>query len=200
MRTYILVRLKTRLATLLIWSYTFHYSEKKFYFYHHFTVKSIAMYVVLVVTAHGCSTAHNSITLGDWRDPFDPDVDAQLIFSQFWLGKEQIKVAADNSKSKNKDTLNNKEEDQVFISPSLSQDTCNGIPISRSTEYHEVVSNGYIPSVYVKGYTEHHTDVTSSSPQLSEADIYQQLLTVIQHLEDEHLRASAPSTPTEIPQ
>lgn len=154
------------------------------------------MYIFLV-TAHGCSTAHNSITLGDWRDPFDPDVDAQLIFSQFWLGKEQIKLTAE---SKNKDSLNNKEEDQVFISPSLSQDTCNsnGIPPSRSTEYHEVVSNGYIPSVYVKGYTEHRTDV-SNSPQLSEAHIYQQLLTVIQHLEDEHLRASAPSTPTEIP-
>ena len=150
-------------------------------------------------TAHGCSTAHNSITLGDWRDPFDPDVDAQLIFSQFWLGKEQIKLVAD-SKSKSKDSCNIKEDDQVFISSS-SQDTCdiNGMPGSRNTEYHEVVSNGYIPSVYVKGYMEHHADVTDSTPQLSEAHIYQQLLTVIQHLEDEHLRASAPSTPTEIP-
>ena len=158
----------------------------------------LSLQTIFAVTAHGCSTAHNSITLGDWRDPFDPDVDAQLIFSQFWLGKEQIKLVAD-SKSKNKHGLNNKEEDQVFISPSLSQDTCNGIPTSRSTEYREVVSNGYIPSVYVKGYTEHHSDVRNSSPQLSEADIYQQLLMVIQHLEDEHLRASAPSTPTEIP-
>ena len=31
-------------------------------------------------TAHGCSTAHNSITLGDWRDPFDPDVDHVITF------------------------------------------------------------------------------------------------------------------------
>ena len=156
--------------------------------------------MLCLFTAHGCSSAHNSITLGDWRDPFDPDVDAQLIFSQFWLGKEQIKLTAD-IKSKNKDSCNIKEDDRVFISPSPSRDTCdiNGIPSSRSTEYHEVVSNGHIPSVYVKGYTEHHADVTNSTPQLSEAHIYQQLLTVIQHLEDEHLRASTPSTPTEIP-
>ena len=148
-------------------------------------------------TAHGCSTAHNSITLGDWRDPFDPDVDAQLIFSQFWLGKEQIKLIAD---SKSKDNCSIRDSDQVFISPSLSQDSCNinGMAGSRNTEYHEVVSNGYIPSVFVKGYTEHHDDVSNSTPQLSEAHIYQQLVMVIQHLEDEHLRASAPSTPTEI--
>lgn len=148
-------------------------------------------------TAHGCSTAHNSITLGDWRDPFDPDVDAQMIFSQFWLGKDQIKILAD---SKCKDKCIVKEDDQVFISPSRDTGDINGTGSSRNTEYHEVVSNGYIPSVYVKRYTERHTDVSDSTiPHISGAHIYQQLLAVIQQLEDDHLRASAPSTPTEIP-
>lgn len=144
-------------------------------------------------TAHGCSSAHNSITLGDWRDPFDPDVDAQVLFSQFWLGKDEIKKLADNDKGSSV-----KENDQVFISPSHDACELNGTAGSRNTEYHEVVSNGYIPSVYVKGYTERHTDTSDTTAHLSDTNIYQQLLTVIQHLEDDHIRASAPTTPTEI--
>ena len=146
-------------------------------------------------TAHGCSSAHNSITLGDWRDPFDPDVDAQIIFSQFWLGKDQIKILAG---SKSKDMEDNSE---VFISPPHGNCNINGTASSRNTEYHEVVSNGYIPSVFVKGYTERHNgSVKESTPQLSGAHVYQQLLMVIQQLEDDHLRASAPTTPTELAQ
>ena len=160
-----------------------------------FTV-NIYINISFLFTAHGCSAAHNSITLGDWRDPFDPDVDAQVIFSQFWLGKEQIKILAD---SKGKDKSSIKKDDGVFISPTRNTSDVNGVAgtSTRNTEY-EVISNGYIPSVYVKGYTERHTDVSDSTVYVSEADVYQQLLTVIQQLEDEHLRASAPSTPTDI--
>lgn len=38
----------------------------------------------------GCSPAHCSVTLGDWRDPLDPDVDAQIVLSQFIQGREQL--------------------------------------------------------------------------------------------------------------
>lgn len=38
----------------------------------------------------GCSPAHRSVILGDWRDPLDPDVDAQTIFSQFSQGREAL--------------------------------------------------------------------------------------------------------------
>lgn len=38
----------------------------------------------------GCSPAHRSVILGDWRDPLDPDVDAQTIFSQFSQGREVL--------------------------------------------------------------------------------------------------------------
>lgn len=149
---------------------------------------------MFVFTAHGCSGANNSITLGDWRDPFDPDLDVQVIFSQFWLAKDQIKTLAD---TKCNDGTSG-EDDRVFVSP--SHDACE-IAGSRNTEYHEVVSNGYIPSVYVKGYMEHHADVTSSTPgpHLTAGDLCQKLFTVTQKLEDEHLKASAPSTPNEIP-
>jgi len=135
--------------------------------------------------------------LGDWRDPFDPDVDAQVIFSQFWLGKEKIKILAESTSKDSCSIGQPKEDDQVFILPS-SQDTCdiNGMAGSRNTEY-EIISNGYIPSVFVKGYTEHRTDVTDSTPHLTDAHIYQQLLAVIQQLEDEHLKASTPTSPLE---
>ena len=41
-------------------------------------------------TEPGCSQCHRGITIGDWRDPLDPDLDAQVIFSQFHQGKSSI--------------------------------------------------------------------------------------------------------------
>ena len=38
----------------------------------------------------GCSQCHRGITIGDWRDPLDPDLDAQVIFSQFNQGKAAL--------------------------------------------------------------------------------------------------------------
>ena len=41
-------------------------------------------------TEPGCSPANRSAILGDWRDPLDPDVDAQTIFCQFAQGREAL--------------------------------------------------------------------------------------------------------------
>ena len=41
-------------------------------------------------TALGCSMCHRGITIGDWRDPLDPDLDAQIIYSQFLQGKTAL--------------------------------------------------------------------------------------------------------------
>jgi len=93
-------------------------------------------------------------------------------------------------------------DDRVFLSPSLSENSStvsNEIATNRSSEYHEVVSNGHIPSVFVKGYTEHHEDTTDTAPQI-EVNMFEQLLLVIQQLEEEHSKASAPPSPTDIPQ
>ena len=38
----------------------------------------------------GCSQCHRGITMGDWRDPLDPDLDAQIIFSQYLQGRPQM--------------------------------------------------------------------------------------------------------------
>ena len=151
---------------------------------------------------HGCSSAHNSITLGDWRDPLDPDVDAQNIFAQFWIGKDEIKALVAQNRDDSTCTLQPK-DDRVFLSPSLSENSStvsNEIAINRSSEYHEVDSNGHIPSVFVKGYTEHHEDTTDTAPPLGDVNMHEQLLEVIQQLEEEHSKASAPPSPTELPQ
>ena len=39
----------------------------------------------------GCSQCHRGITIGDWRDPLDPDLDAQVIFSQFQQGRNALR-------------------------------------------------------------------------------------------------------------
>ena len=38
----------------------------------------------------GCCPCHRGITIGDWRDPLDPLLDAQVIYSQYHVGKETL--------------------------------------------------------------------------------------------------------------
>lgn len=40
--------------------------------------------------APGCSQCHRGNTISDWRDPLDPDLDAQVIYSQFSQGKSML--------------------------------------------------------------------------------------------------------------
>ncbi|XP_035690611.1 rasGAP-activating-like protein 1 [Branchiostoma floridae] len=42
-------------------------------------------------TARGCSKTHSAVTLGDWRDPLDPDAEAQTIYSQILLGRDILR-------------------------------------------------------------------------------------------------------------
>lgn len=46
------------------------------------------MCVGLSVT--GCSRTH-SVTLGDWSDPLDPDVETQTIFKQLIQGRDKLR-------------------------------------------------------------------------------------------------------------
>ena len=38
----------------------------------------------------GCCPCNRGITIGDWRDPLDPYLDAQVIYSQFSKGKNTL--------------------------------------------------------------------------------------------------------------
>lgn len=40
--------------------------------------------------APGCSQCHRGNTISDWRDPLDPDLDAQVIYSQFSQGRSML--------------------------------------------------------------------------------------------------------------
>ncbi|BFZ18981.1 hypothetical protein BsWGS_22020 [Bradybaena similaris] len=42
-------------------------------------------------TAAGCSPTYHGVVLGDWQDPLDPDVDAQIIYSQIAHSKDKIR-------------------------------------------------------------------------------------------------------------
>ncbi|XP_047184863.1 rasGAP-activating-like protein 1 isoform X2 [Scophthalmus maximus] len=39
----------------------------------------------------GCSRTHSAVTLGDWSDPLDPDVETQTIYKQLLQGKEKLR-------------------------------------------------------------------------------------------------------------
>ncbi|XP_069034586.1 rasGAP-activating-like protein 1 isoform X4 [Embiotoca jacksoni] len=39
----------------------------------------------------GCSRTHSAVTLGDWSDPLDPDVETQMIYKQLVQGKDKLR-------------------------------------------------------------------------------------------------------------
>lgn len=39
----------------------------------------------------GCSRTHSAVTLGDWSDPLDPDVETQTIYKQFLQGRDKLR-------------------------------------------------------------------------------------------------------------
>ncbi|XP_029389486.1 rasGAP-activating-like protein 1 isoform X2 [Mus pahari] len=43
-------------------------------------------------SAAGCSRTHSAITLGDWSDPLDPDAEAQAVYRQLLLGRDQLRL------------------------------------------------------------------------------------------------------------
>uniref|UniRef100_A0A8C5A1L2 RAS protein activator like 1 n=1 Tax=Gadus morhua TaxID=8049 RepID=A0A8C5A1L2_GADMO len=40
--------------------------------------------------ALGCSRSHSAVTLGDWSDPLDPDVETQTIYKQLHQGRDKL--------------------------------------------------------------------------------------------------------------
>ncbi|XP_059105369.1 rasGAP-activating-like protein 1 isoform X3 [Peromyscus eremicus] len=43
-------------------------------------------------SAAGCSRTHSAVTLGDWSDPLDPDAEAQVVYRQLLLGRDQLRL------------------------------------------------------------------------------------------------------------
>uniref|UniRef100_A0A665X020 RAS protein activator like 1 n=1 Tax=Echeneis naucrates TaxID=173247 RepID=A0A665X020_ECHNA len=45
----------------------------------------------------GCSRTHSAVTLGDWSDPLDPDVETQTIYKQFLQGRDKLRSVEDSA-------------------------------------------------------------------------------------------------------
>lgn len=48
------------------------------------------MHVCVCVSVTGCSRTH-SVTLGDWSDPLDPDVETQTVYKQLIQGRDKLR-------------------------------------------------------------------------------------------------------------
>uniref|UniRef100_A0AAX7V6Q0 RAS protein activator like 1 n=1 Tax=Astatotilapia calliptera TaxID=8154 RepID=A0AAX7V6Q0_ASTCA len=44
----------------------------------------------------GCSRTHSAVTLGDWSDPLDPDVETQTIYKQLLQGKDKLRLVPEH--------------------------------------------------------------------------------------------------------
>uniref|UniRef100_A0A4W6FR88 RAS protein activator like 1 n=1 Tax=Lates calcarifer TaxID=8187 RepID=A0A4W6FR88_LATCA len=47
----------------------------------------------------GCSRTHSAVTLGDWSDPLDPDVETQTIYKQLLQGRDKLRSVEETSLS-----------------------------------------------------------------------------------------------------
>ncbi|KAM9743014.1 rasGAP-activating-like protein 1 isoform 1-T1 [Menidia menidia] len=60
----------------------------------------------------GCSRTHSAVTLGDWSDPLDPDVETQMIYKQLLQGRDKLRKKyvempdSDQTSSKNETRVN----------------------------------------------------------------------------------------------
>ena len=58
-----------------------------------------------LLSAGGCQLTHSHVTLSDWRDPLDPDSEAQMIFTQLLQSREELKQKFIETKEFQKDSL-----------------------------------------------------------------------------------------------
>ncbi|XP_055080024.1 rasGAP-activating-like protein 1 [Periophthalmus magnuspinnatus] len=68
----------------------------------------------------GCSRTHSAVTLGDWSDPLDPDVETQTIYKQLLQGKDKLRkkyleISEADQKSSNKEKRINSEGAQCNV-------------------------------------------------------------------------------------
>lgn len=52
---------------------------------------TVHSFVLLLIPVTGCSRTHSAVTLGDWSDPLDPDVETQTIYKQLLQGRDKLR-------------------------------------------------------------------------------------------------------------
>ncbi|XP_022103860.1 rasGAP-activating-like protein 1 isoform X3 [Acanthaster planci] len=96
----------------------------------------------------GCSRAHNAATLGDWRDPLDPDVEAQIIYSQLRLGKDVLRkkyleesdAGSAVSRREPEEDSGNGTEDDANSPPAVVTNSADGSVVRTHKPCHKTVS------------------------------------------------------------
>ncbi|XP_020614475.1 rasGAP-activating-like protein 1 isoform X2 [Orbicella faveolata] len=58
----------------------------------------------VIKTAGGCQLTHTHVTLSDWRDPLDPDSEAQMIFTQLLQSRDELRKKFLGTKELQKDS------------------------------------------------------------------------------------------------
>ncbi|XP_064612151.1 rasGAP-activating-like protein 1 [Liolophura sinensis] len=77
-------------------------------------------------TAHGCSKTYTKVTLGDWRDPLDPDIEAQTIYSQLYQGRDILRCKYMETESSVVQSLSQNETGETGSITSISNSVALG--------------------------------------------------------------------------
>ncbi|MED6255577.1 hypothetical protein ATANTOWER_011585, partial [Ataeniobius toweri] len=79
----------------------------------------------------GCSRTHSAVTLGDWSDPLDPDVETQMIYKQLLQGRDKLRKKYLEMEDVDQTSTNKEKRINPDIHPDGAE--CNTQPIKPST-------------------------------------------------------------------
>ena len=70
------------------------------------------------VSAGGCQRTHTHVTLSDWRDPLDPDSEAQMIFTQLLQSRDEIRkkfLGINEQRKHSQESCDTKKDEQISV-------------------------------------------------------------------------------------
>lgn len=78
------------------------------------------------VSAGGCQRTHTHVTLSDWRDPLDPDSEAQMIFTQLLQSRDEIRkkfLGINEQRKHSQESYNTAKDEEISVKDSHTSST-----------------------------------------------------------------------------
>lgn len=78
------------------------------------------------VSAGGCQRTHTHVTLSDWRDPLDPDSEAQMIFTQLLQSRDEIRkkfLGINEQRKHSQESYDTAKDEEISVNDSHTSST-----------------------------------------------------------------------------
>lgn len=80
----------------------------------------------VIQSAGGCQRTHTHVTLSDWRDPLDPDSEAQMIFTQLLQSRDEIRkkfLGINEQRKHSQESYDTAKDEEISVKDSHTSST-----------------------------------------------------------------------------